>query len=74
MAFVACQSKTEVDTIVHNAVIYTVDSAFTITEAMAVKDGKIVGAEIMLPSSWLNGLVKEGDDLTKLFNSIIKFR
>jgi predicted amidohydrolase YtcJ len=42
MAFVACQSKTEVDTIVHNAVIYTVDSAFTITEAMAVKDGKIV--------------------------------
>lgn len=42
MAFVACQSKTEVDTIVHNAVIYTVDSAFTITEAMAVTDGKIV--------------------------------
>jgi predicted amidohydrolase YtcJ len=42
MAFVACQSKTEVDTIVHNAVIYTVDSAFTITEAMAVKDGKII--------------------------------
>jgi len=42
MAFVACQTKTQVDTIVHNAVIYTVDSAFTITEAMAVKDGKIV--------------------------------
>lgn len=42
MVFVACQSKREVDTIVHNAVIYTVDSAFTITEAMAVKDGKII--------------------------------
>jgi predicted amidohydrolase YtcJ len=42
MAFVACQSKTEVDTIVHNAVIYTEDSAFSIAEAMAVKDGKIV--------------------------------
>ena len=31
-----------VDTIIHHAVIYTVDSAFTIEEAMAVKDGKII--------------------------------
>jgi predicted amidohydrolase YtcJ len=42
LAIVACQSNMQVDTIVHNAVIYTVDSAFTIAEAMAVKDGKIV--------------------------------
>lgn len=42
LTIVACQSNTQVDTIVHNAVIYTVDSAFTIAEAMAVKDGKIV--------------------------------
>ncbi len=37
----SCQSG-KVDTILHHAVIYTVDSAFTIAEAMAVKDGKIV--------------------------------
>lgn len=42
LTIVACQSNTQVDTIVHNAVIYTVDNAFTIAEAMAVKDGKIV--------------------------------
>jgi predicted amidohydrolase YtcJ len=35
-------SNSKVDTIIHHAVIYTVDSAFTIAEAMAVKDGKIV--------------------------------
>jgi hypothetical protein len=31
-----------VDTIIHNAVIYTVDSAFTVVQAMAIKDGKII--------------------------------
>lgn len=35
-------SSSKVDTIIHHAVIYTVDSAFTMAEAMAVKDGKIV--------------------------------
>lgn len=30
------------DLIVHHAVIYTVDSAFTVAEAMAIKDGKII--------------------------------
>jgi hypothetical protein len=34
--------KTEVDLLVHHATIYTTDSAFTIAEAMAVKDGRIV--------------------------------
>lgn len=31
-----------IDTIVHHAVIYTVDEKFTVAEAMAIKDGKIV--------------------------------
>ena len=39
--FTSC-IKTKVDLIVHNAVIYTVDSSFTTTSAMAIKDGKIV--------------------------------
>lgn len=37
----ACSGR-KVDTILHHAVIYTVDSSFTVAEAMAVKDGKIV--------------------------------
>lgn len=40
----ACSSKISVDLIVHNAVVYTVDSAFSTAEAFAVKDGKIVEA------------------------------
>lgn len=39
----ACSEKKEVvDFILHHAVIYSVDSAFTTYEALAVKDGKIV--------------------------------
>lgn len=38
----SCNSSKKVDLIIHHAKIYTVDSAFTITEAMAVKGGKIV--------------------------------
>ncbi|MBY0481142.1 MAG: amidohydrolase [Chitinophagaceae bacterium] len=37
----ACAGN-KVDTIIHHAVIYTVDSAYTVAEAMAVKDGKII--------------------------------
>jgi predicted amidohydrolase YtcJ len=40
--FVACKSKTEVDYIVYNASIYTVDANFSKHEAMAVKNGKVV--------------------------------
>ncbi|MEY3397644.1 MAG: hypothetical protein RL220_238 [Bacteroidota bacterium] len=42
----AFQSETA-DLIVHNAVIYTVDDNFSVAEAMAIKDGRIleVGAE-----------------------------
>lgn len=38
----SCKTKTTVDLVVHNARVYTVDSVFTVTEAFAVKAGKIV--------------------------------
>src|ERR1043165_7334378 len=38
----ACHSKQRVDLILHHGKIYTVDSTFSIAEAIAVKDGKIV--------------------------------
>ncbi len=40
----ACSSprKEKADLIVHNAVIYTVDSSFSTAESFAVKDGKII--------------------------------
>ncbi len=38
----SCSRKEKVDLLVFNARIYTVDSSFSIAEAMAVKDGKIV--------------------------------
>ncbi|PVD49431.1 amidohydrolase [Terrimonas sp.] len=41
LLFLSCKNKTTVDLIVHNAKVYTVDSLFTITEAVAVKDGRI---------------------------------
>lgn len=40
-ALSACAGS-KVDTIIHHAVIYTVDSAYSVAEAMAVKDGKII--------------------------------
>ena len=40
---VSCSAKKqEVDLIIHNANIYTVDSSFRIQQAMAIKDGKII--------------------------------
>ena len=41
-ALVSCQSKKQADLLVYNATVYTVDSAFTTTEALAIKDGKII--------------------------------
>ncbi|MBS1637864.1 MAG: amidohydrolase [Bacteroidetes bacterium] len=41
--FVACRApKQPADLIVHHAMIYSVDSAFTVYQAMAIKDGKII--------------------------------
>lgn len=37
----SCKSKTNVDLIIHNARVYTIDSAFSVSEAIAIKDGKI---------------------------------
>ncbi len=38
----ACSSKQQVDLIVHNAIVYTVDSTFSNAESFAVKDGKFI--------------------------------
>jgi hypothetical protein len=40
--FLACSQKTKIDLLVYNATIYTIDSSFSVAEAMAVKDGKII--------------------------------
>ncbi len=38
----SCQNKEQVDTIVTNANVYTVDDSFTKAEAFAIKDGKFI--------------------------------
>lgn len=42
IALIACNQKQHADLLVYNATIYTVDSAFTTAEAMAIKDGRIL--------------------------------
>ena len=42
LIFWGCQTSSRVDLIVHNGVVYSVDSAFITHEAFAVKDGKFV--------------------------------
>ncbi|MES2702022.1 MAG: amidohydrolase [Bacteroidota bacterium] len=42
VALAACSTKKRADLVVHHGKIYTVDSAFAIAEAFAIKDGKIV--------------------------------
>jgi predicted amidohydrolase YtcJ len=39
---ISCSSKTDIDLLVYNATIYTVDSAFTTAEAMAIDNGMIL--------------------------------
>ncbi len=41
ISFSSCKPANEVDTIVHNAVVYTVNNRFAIAQAFAVSDGKI---------------------------------
>jgi len=38
----SCNTKQQVDLIIHHSVVYTVDSNFSLAEAFAVKDGKII--------------------------------
>jgi predicted amidohydrolase YtcJ len=40
--FFSCSHKEQADLIVHNAVVYTVDSAFSNAQSFAVKDGKFL--------------------------------
>jgi len=42
MGLMGCTDREKVDLLVYNATIYTVDNHFSITEAFAVKDGRIV--------------------------------
>lgn len=42
LLLVGCTAKEQADLVIHNAVLYTVDSAFSVTQAVAVKDGKIL--------------------------------
>ena len=41
-AIQSCMKGKKVDLVIHNAKIYSVDGNYTIFDAMAVKDGKIV--------------------------------
>ncbi len=38
----SCSTRTKVDLLVYNGVVYTVDSLFSVAQAFAVKDGRIV--------------------------------
>ena len=54
LLLVSCTQKTNVDTIVTGAIIYTIDSAFSTASALAVKDGKIVatGSEAAIAQNY----------------------
>lgn len=38
----SCNSKNKIDLLVYNATVYTIDSGFSVTEAMAINEGKII--------------------------------
>ncbi|MEP6713091.1 MAG: amidohydrolase [Ferruginibacter sp.] len=40
--FSSCKFRQKVNTVVHHAKIYTVDDKFSVAEAMAIRDGKII--------------------------------
>lgn len=42
LSLFSCSSKKKVDLVVHNAIVYTVDDKFSVKEAFAVNDGKIL--------------------------------
>jgi predicted amidohydrolase YtcJ len=52
---VSCHSRQQADLVLFHGKVYTVDSAFTTAEAMAVKDGKIlaVGSDEDIRGSWI---------------------
>lgn len=60
----SCRSKKTADLLIYNATIYTVDSQFSKTEAMAIADGKILAtgakAELTNTFSFKDSLNAEG--------------
>ena len=50
LSLLSCSQKQKADLLIYNATIYTVDSSFSIAEAMVIKDGKIVAVGKLL--SW----------------------
>ncbi len=54
--FSSCKFRQKVDLIIHHAKIYTVDENFTVAEAMAVMDGKIIA-------------IGKNDDILKQYES-----
>ena len=42
VSFSSCKTKQNVSLVIHHAKIYTVDAAFSVAEAMAISDGKII--------------------------------
>ena len=42
LSLLSCSQKQKSDLLVYNATIYTIDSSFSIAEAMVVEDGKIL--------------------------------
>ncbi len=53
--FSGCKAKQKINLVIHNAKIYTVDEKFSIAEAMAISNGKIVA-------------VGTNDDILKVYN------
>ncbi|MEJ0102111.1 MAG: amidohydrolase [Bacteroidota bacterium] len=42
LLMLSCSQKEKIDLLVYNATVYTIDSSFSMAEAIAVKDGKII--------------------------------
>ncbi|MFL5740780.1 MAG: amidohydrolase [Flavisolibacter sp.] len=54
LSLAGCTQTSEVDLLIYNAKIYTVDSSFSLAEAIAIKDGKIleVGSNAKLTAKY----------------------
>lgn len=56
LLIVACKFRQKADLIIHHAKIYTVDEKFSVAEAMAIRDGKIIA-------------IGKNDDILKQYES-----
>jgi predicted amidohydrolase YtcJ len=59
----ACNQKEKVDLIVHNAVVYTVNDNFDISQAFAIIDGKIkaVGSDSLILNNYESDIIVDAD-------------